>query len=81
MYSSDDNARTTPDSGNPDNDDDEDDDDDDGDEEEDKDREVLLELPRTAQEMRDRITRRKKTDPRADNKIDLWQKHSIVQAL
>ena len=76
MYSSDDNARTTPDSGNPDNDDDDDDD-----EEEDKDREVLLELPRTAQEMRDRITRRKKTDPRADNKIDLWQKHSIVQAL
>ena len=74
MYSSDDNARTTPDSGNPDNDDDDD-------EEEDKDREVLLELPRTAQEMRDRITRRKKTDPRADNKIDLWQKHSIVQAL
>ena len=41
----------------------------------------MLELPRTAQEMRDRITRRKKTDPRADNKIDLWQKHSIVQAL
>ena len=76
MYSSDDNARTTPDSGNPDNDDD-----DDEEEEEDKDREVLLELPRTAQEMRDRITRRKKTDPRADNKIDLWQKHSIVQAL
>ena len=76
MYSSDDNARTTPDSGNPDNDDDDDDE-----EEEDKDREVLLELPRTAQEMRDRITRRKKTDPRADNKIDLWQKHSIVQAL
>ena len=76
MYSSDDNARTTPDSGNPDNDDDEEEE-----EEEDKDREVLLELPRTAQEMRDRITRRKKTDPRADNKIDLWQKHSIVQAL
>ena len=76
MYSSDDNARTTPDSGNPDNDDDDDDE-----EEEDKDREVMLELPRTAQEMRDRITRRKKTDPRADNKIDLWQKHSIVQAL
>ena len=76
MYSSDDNARTTPDSGNPDNDDDDDDE-----EEEDKDREMLLELPRTAQEMRDRITRRKKTDPRADNKIDLWQKHSIVQAL
>ena len=77
MYSSDDNARTTPDSGNPDNDDD----DEEEEEEEDKDREVLLELPRTAQEMRDRITRRKKTDPRADNKIDLWQKHSIVQAL
>ena len=76
MYSSDDNARTTPDSGNPDNDDDEEEE-----EEEDKDREVLLELPRTAQEMRDRITRRKKTDPRADNKIDLWQKHSIVRAL
>ena len=81
MYSSDDNARTTPDSGNPDNDDDDDEDDDEDDEEEDKDREVMLELPRTAQEMRDRITRRKKTDPRADNKIDLWQKHSIVQAL
>ena len=48
MYSSDDNARTTPDSGNPDNEDDDDDDE----EEEDKDREVLLELPRTAQEMR-----------------------------
>ena len=76
MYSSDDNARTTPDSGNPDNDDE-----DEEEEEEDKDREVMLELPRTAQEMRDRITRRKKTDPRADNKIDLWQKHSIVQAL
>ena len=78
MYSSDDNARTTPDSGNPDNDDE---DEEEEEEEEDKDREVMLELPRTAQEMRDRITRRKKTDPRADNKIDLWQKHSIVQAL
>ena len=79
MYSSDDNARTTPDSGNPDNDDE--DEEEEEEEEEDKDREVMLELPRTAQEMRDRITRRKKTDPRADNKIDLWQKHSIVQAL
>lgn len=40
-----------------------------------------LELPKTVKEMRIMIQQNKKTDPRTYNNLDLWQKHSIVQAL
>ena len=43
--------------------------------------ELILDLPKTVQEMKDMIKLRKKSDPRRENSLDLWQKHSIVQAL
>ena len=42
---------------------------------------LILELPKTVQEMRQIIMQNKKRDPRNDNNIDLWQKHTIIQAL
>merc|ERR1712227_393941 len=43
--------------------------------------ELILDLPKTVQEMKEMIKLRKKSDPRRENSLDLWQKHSIVQAL
>jgi len=40
-----------------------------------------LELPKTVKEMRIMIQQNKRRDPRTHNNLDLWQKHSIVQAL
>jgi len=40
-----------------------------------------LALPNTVEEMRNMIMMRKKKDPRNDNNLDIWQKHSIIQAL
>jgi len=43
--------------------------------------EKSLALPNTVEEMRNMIMMRKKKDPRNDNNLDIWQKHSIIQAL
>ena len=40
-----------------------------------------LNLPITAKEMRERIERLKKIDPRKEEHGDWWKKHMIVQAL
>ena len=40
-----------------------------------------LALPNTVEEMKNMIMMRKKKDPRNDNNLDIWQKHSIIQAL
>jgi len=42
---------------------------------------LSLHLPGSVQEMKAIIDLRKKKDERIDNKFDLWQKHSIIQAL
>merc|ERR1719150_3549111 len=42
---------------------------------------LSLHLPGSVKEMKALIDQRKKKDSRIDNKFDLWQKHSIVQAL
>lgn len=40
-----------------------------------------LNLPITAKEMRERIEKLKKKDPRKEEHGDWWKKHMIVQAL
>jgi len=40
-----------------------------------------LNLPETAREMRERIEKTKRRDPRKDERGDWWKKHMIVQAL
>ena len=42
---------------------------------------LSLHLPGSVKEMKALIVQRKKKDSRIDNKFDLWQKHSIIQAL
>jgi len=42
---------------------------------------LSLHLPGSVKEMKELIVQRKKKDSRIDNKFDLWQKHSIIQAL
>jgi len=42
---------------------------------------LILELPKTVQEMKEMIKLRKRSDPRTERQLDLWQKHSIIQAL
>jgi len=42
---------------------------------------LSLHLPGSVEEMKAIIDGRKKKDSRIDNKFDLWQKHSIIQAL
>ena len=42
---------------------------------------LSLHLPGSVEEMKAIIELRKKKDERIDNKFDLWQKHSIIQAL
>ena len=40
-----------------------------------------LNLPETAKEMRERIEKTKRRDPRKEERGDWWKKHKIVQAL
>ena len=40
-----------------------------------------LNLPMTAKEMRERIEKMKKIDPRREENGDWWKKHMIIQAL
>ena len=40
-----------------------------------------LNLPETAREMRERIEKTKRRDPRKEERGDWWKKHKIVQAL
>ena len=47
----------------------------------DQDELLSLHLPGSAQEMKAIIERKKKIDSRMNSKFDLWQKHSIIQAL
>ena len=40
-----------------------------------------LNLPETAREMRERIEKTKRRDPRKEERSDWWKKHMIVQEL
>ena len=40
-----------------------------------------LNLPETAREMRERIEKNKRKDPRKEERGDWWKKHKIVQEL
>ena len=42
---------------------------------------MVLNLDMSAQQMRELVGRRKKWDPRTEEKMDWWKKHQIIQTL